>query len=102
MNTSVKNVVESALVALLAAACCLWFLISAAHVDGEPSPALMTFLALGLAAALMAHWVFMALALRRSGRGLLPWMLALVFLCPLGTVALLALLSAGDDPRAQV
>ncbi|MCV2366569.1 hypothetical protein [Roseateles oligotrophus] len=102
MNAATKNAVESALVALMAAACCLWFLISEANVDGEPSAALLTFLGLGIAAALMAHWVFMGQALRRSGRGLLPWMLALVLLAPLGSVALLVLFYSSDEKQPQV
>ena len=101
MNAATKNSVESALVALLAAACCLWFLISAASAEGNPSAALLTFLSLGVAAGLMAHWVFMGQALKRSGRGLLPWMLALVLLAPLGSVALLVLLYSHDDNKQR-
>ncbi|WP_310384760.1 hypothetical protein [Roseateles sp.] len=102
MNAATKNAVESALVALLAAACCLWFLISAASAKGDPSAALLTFLSLGMAAGLMAHWVFMGQALKRSGRNLLPWMLVLVLLAPLGTVALLVLLYSNEDKQRQV
>lgn len=99
MNTATKNAVESALVALLAGACCLWFLISAANSETEPSGALIPFLGLGIAAALVAHWVFMGQALRHSGRHVLPWMLALVLLVPLGSVALLVLLYSADETR---
>ena len=99
MNAATKNAVESALVALLAAACCLWFLISAASTEHESSAALLTFLSLGIAAALMAHWVFMGQALKRSGRSLLPWMLALVLFAPLGSVALLLLRYTADEKQ---
>jgi H+/Cl- antiporter ClcA len=101
MNTATKNAVESALVALLVAACCLWFLISAANAEGEPPAALLTFLSLGIGAGLVAHWVFMGQALKRSGRRLLPWMLALVLLPLLATVALLVLLYSTEDKQIQ-
>jgi hypothetical protein len=99
MNAATKNAVESALVALLAAACCLWFLISTANADTEPAAALLPFLGLGIAAALVAHWVFMGQALRHSGRRVLPWMLALVLLAPLASVALLVLLYSAEEKQ---
>jgi peptidoglycan/LPS O-acetylase OafA/YrhL len=99
-NNAVKSAVESALIALLAAACCLWFLISAANLD-EPPPARIALLAIGLVCMLVAHWTFMAIALKRSGRGLLPWMLAIVLLAPVGTAAFLAVLASDDSKPPQ-
>ena len=97
MNTAVKSAVESALIALAAAACCLWFLISSASLE-DPPEARMALLGIGLGCALVAHWTFMAVVLKRSGRALLPWMLAIVLLTPVGTAALLALLASEDKP----
>ncbi len=98
MKPAVKSAVESALVALLAAACCLWFLISAANAD-EPSPARLALLGIALGCSMVAHWTFMAVALQRSGRRLLPWMLAIVLATPVGTVALLVLMASEDKPQ---
>ena len=98
MNTAVKSAVESALIALLAAACCLWFLISAANLE-EPSVARVTLLGIALGCSMVAHWTFMAVVLKRSGRALVPWMLAIVLAAPVGTVALLVLLASEDKPQ---
>ncbi len=98
MKPNVKSAVESALVALLVAGCCLWFLISSA-MDEDPSAARMALLGIGLGCAMVAHWTFMAVVLQRSGRRLLPWMVAIVLASPVGSVALLALLASEDKPQ---
>ena len=99
MKPAVKSAVESALIALLAGGCCLWFLISAADAD-EPSAARMAMLGIALACALVAHWTFMAVVLKRSGRRMMPWMLAIVLATPVGTAALLALMASEDGQQA--
>ena len=98
MNAYLKTAVESALVALLVAACCLWFLISSANLD-EPPAARLALLAISLGCALVVHMVFMAMAVKRSGRAVLPWMFAIVVLVPLGTAAFLAVLAMDDKPQ---
>ncbi|MDY0747919.1 hypothetical protein SNE35_25680 [Paucibacter sp. R3-3] len=98
MKPAVKSAVESALVALLAAGCCLWFLISAANLE-DPPAARMAFLGIGLGCSIVAHWTFMGVVLKRSGRGLFPWMLAIVLMGPVGTAALLALLASEDNQQ---
>lgn len=98
MNAAVKSAVESALIALLAAGCCLWFLISGANAQ-EPAVARLTLLGIGLGCALVAHWTYMAVAVRRSGRSMLGWMLVIVLLVPVGTAAFLAVLSSEDKPQ---
>eukprot|EP01136_Pigoraptor_vietnamica_P025184 Opistho-1_new@78916 len=100
MNAAVKSSVESALIALLVAGACLWFLISSANLE-DPPAARMALLGIGLGCALMVHWVFMAAAIKRSGRSLLGWMLAVVLLCPVGTAAFLAVLSSAEDKPSQ-
>jgi uncharacterized membrane protein YhhN len=96
MKPLVKSAVESALIALLVAGCCLWFLISNGTAD-EVNNAKMTLLALSLAASLIAHLTYMGLALKRDGRPLLRWMLGLVLLFPIVTVVALVLMSARDE-----
>ena len=98
MNSAVKTTVESALVALFAAGCCLWFLVSAANLD-EPPVARIVLLAIGLAICLAAHWAFMAVVLKRSGRSLLLWLPLVVIFVPVGSAVLLAILFAEDKPQ---
>ena len=98
MNAELKTAVESALVALLVAACCLWFLISSANLD-EPPAARLALLAISLGCALVVHMVFMAMAVKRSGRAVLPWMFVIVVLVPLGTAAFLAVLAMDDKAQ---
>ena len=102
MKPLVKSAVESALIALLVAACCLWFLISAGSSEDDINGAKMTLLALGLAASLIAHWTYMALALKRDGRPLLGWMVGMVLLFPVVTVVALVLMSARDEESRAV
>ena len=98
MKPAVKSPVESALIALALAGVCLWFLISSANGQ-DPSAARLTLLGLGLSSALMAHWVFMAVAIRRSGRGVFGWMVAIVLLGPVGTAAIMAVLLSDEKPQ---
>ncbi|MBB4845757.1 hypothetical protein HNP55_004309 [Paucibacter oligotrophus] len=99
MNASLKSTVESALVALLAAASCLWFLISAAD-SADPAASRVALLALGLAASLAAHWAFMGILVKRSGRSLWLWLPLLVIFMPVGTAVLLALIVSSDKESA--
>lgn len=96
---AVKSALESALVAALVALACLWLLVSRGQSE-DPGAATMMFSALGLAAGLIAHWTYMGLALKRAGRSVWWWMLALVLLCPLGSVVAAVLLNNQDDARA--
>lgn len=99
MNASLKPTVESALVALLAAASCLWFLISAAN-SADPAASRVAMLAIGLAASLAAHWAFMGILVKRSGRSLWFWLPLLVIFVPIGTAVLLALIVSNDKEAA--
>ncbi|WP_077036555.1 hypothetical protein [Pelomonas sp. KK5] len=100
MKPAVKNAVESALVALAVAACCLWFLISAANAE-EVAPARMALLGIGLGCSIVAHWTFMGVVLKRTGRGIFPWMIAFVLAGPVGSAAFLALLASEDGQQAS-
>jgi uncharacterized membrane protein YhhN len=96
MKPLVKSAVESALIALLVGACCLWFLISGGMAD-EVNNAKLTLLALGLAASLIAHWTYMGLALKRDGRPVVGWMVGMVLLFPVITIVVLVLMSAREE-----
>lgn len=100
MKPLVKTAVESALVALLVAGACLWFLISANESESA-NPGTIVMLSLGLAAGLIAHWTYMGLALKRDGRAWMSWMPAVVLLFPIATVVALVLMSAqAEESRA--
>ena len=102
MTPAVKSAVESALIALLAAAVCLWLLINATNGgDEEISVAKATLLGLGVAFANVAHWAFMAMAIKHSGRKLMPWLLVVILLTPIGTAILLAVLMSDDKPSSS-
>ena len=96
MKALVKSAVESALVAAVVGAGCLWFLVSESMAD-EVNSAKMVLLSLGLAISLIAHWCYLALALQRDGRPLWRWAAALVLLFPVASVVALVLLSSRDE-----
>ncbi|MDN3922380.1 hypothetical protein [Roseateles violae] len=93
-----KSAVESALIALLVAACCLWFLISSANLE-DPPVARMALLGIGLGCAVAAHMTFMVIAVKRAGRALLPWLAFIVLLFPVGTAAFLAVLASEEGKQ---
>lgn len=96
MNAAVKNAIESALIAMLVGAVCLGLLIMGNNGDEEISALRASMLSMGIAGAMVAHWVFMAQALKLSGRSLLPWLIALIVFVPIASVVLLALLISGN------
>ncbi|HEY4079117.1 MAG TPA: hypothetical protein VGM81_00350 [Burkholderiaceae bacterium] len=101
MKPAVKNAVESALVAGAVGITCLWFLVQAANVGAEDlDTAKVTLLALGLGASVAVHIVFMAQAVVRDGRRLLPWLAALIVALPVASVVLLVLLYEKTTPAA--
>ncbi|MBV8603541.1 MAG: hypothetical protein JO224_02535 [Pelomonas sp.] len=85
-KSPLRHAIESALVALLAAGCCFWFLIHQAN-QADPDAAALTLWGVGLGAAILGHFGFMAVALKRAGDAVVPWLVAVVLLFPLGTLA---------------
>jgi len=83
-KTPLRQATESALVALLAAACCFYFLLCQAN-SAEPDASALTLWGIGLGASILAHLGFMLIALKRAGGAVVPWMVTLVLLFPLGT-----------------
>ena len=58
--------------------------------------------ALGLAGALLLHWVFLGIAARRMRRSIAAWVGLSVLLFPVGSAAALILLSwLGDESRRE-
>ncbi|MEJ6000591.1 hypothetical protein [Paucibacter soli] len=88
---AVKSAIESAVVAALAGATCLWFLISVANMD-EVDGAKATLWGLGLAVCVIAHISFVGVALKHAGRRVLPWLLGMVILFPVVSVVAMVLL----------
>ncbi|MDH0863512.1 hypothetical protein [Mitsuaria sp. GD03876] len=85
---AIKSALESAFIAVLASGVCLWFLISESQVPGEGDPARLTMFSIGLAIGLCAHLVYLGIALKRAGRGVVIWMIALICLLPFASVVL--------------
>ena len=101
MKPLVKSAVESALIAALVALACLWFLISANTSGEEVSDARMAMLGIGLGLAMITHWVYMGLAIKRDGRPLFGWMLGMVLLFPVVTIIALVLMSAREEEGSK-
>ena len=101
MKPAVKNAVESALVAVAVALTLLWFLIDTASGEmAHEEAAKLTLLSLGLGAACLAHLYFMLQAAIHDGRSRVLWIVLLLVLFPLGSVALLVKLYLGSTSSA--
>ncbi len=90
MKPAVKNAVESALVAAAVSLVCLWLLIQSANA-AEMDVTMTTLYAVCLGAAVLAHLFFMVQAVRRDGRAMWPWAIALVLFLPITSIVLLVL-----------
>jgi ABC-type nitrate/sulfonate/bicarbonate transport system permease component len=97
MKPAIKSGMEYAVISLLVAGLCLWQLISSTQ-DGEPPASKLFLLGLGLAVAAAMHCVFMMQLVRRTGRSLVLWFIAVVVFPPIGTAVLLALLLGEAEP----
>lgn len=101
MNAQVKNALESALLAALVFAVCLWLVLSG---DESGSAVRMTFGGIGMAVGIIAHLAYVGVALHRAGRAVWPWAVAMVLLPGMSVVAMVLLSSAppeaGEPPRA--
>ncbi|WP_423598633.1 hypothetical protein [Roseateles sp. MS654] len=85
---ALKSALESAFIAVLASGACLWFLISETQMPGEAHPGKVTMFGLGLFAGLCAHFAYMGIALKRAGRHVFLWLIALLCLMPFASVVL--------------
>ncbi|HLO96911.1 MAG TPA: hypothetical protein VK195_21595 [Burkholderiaceae bacterium] len=98
MNAQVKNALESALLAALVFAVCLWLVLSAEESGSAVLRA--TFGGLGMAVGYIAHLAYVSVGLLRAGRSVWPWTIAIVLIPGLSIVAMVLLSSAaGDAPE---
>jgi len=102
MNAQVKNALESALLAALVFAVCLWLVLT-----GDESGGVLraTFGGLGMGVGIIAHIAYVAVALQHAGRSVWPWVVAMVLVPGVSVVAMVLLSSAaaeaGQAPRAD-
>jgi hypothetical protein len=96
MQPQIKSGIEYALIALLAAALCMWQLIAGAQMD-EPATGKVVMMALGLIVAGAMHCVFMMQLVRHTARPFWPWFVAVVIFMPIGSAVLLAVLLSEAD-----
>lgn len=103
MKPTVKSAIESAALALLVAACSLWFLISMNESEVEHTAAKITLVAIALAASVILHLVFVGLAVQRDGRPLAGWMALSILMCPVGSIITMVLIGwlSAERERAQ-
>ena len=103
----VRALNASTLCLLVAVACIALFLPPLVH-STVAAPWRPVVVGLVLAAALLLHWVFLAIAARRMGRSAGGWVALSLLLCPVGSAAALILLTffseeargAGSPPHA--
>lgn len=100
MKPAVKNAVESALVAVVAAATFLWFLIGATTAEGDETPKVI-LLALGMAASVITHLVFMVQAAHLDGRSRVLWAVLMCVTFPIASIVLLVQLYTRSSAPEQ-
>lgn len=88
MKPELKNAFESALVAAVVALASLWMLVSSAQQEPVPVARVVLF-ALVLTGAIGVHVAYMLQLVRRSGRNVALWLVALLLLAPLSSAVLL-------------
>lgn len=99
-TAAIKSALESAAVALLVAGVCLWFIVSTTQ-KGDDDTARIVMSSLGLVGSLVAHIVYMVIALRRGGRSAALWILPLILLFPITSVVLGIILYQQVQEREQ-
>jgi len=91
-ETPAQRALTAATASLVVAAACVAMFVPPLldhTLDSVPRTVLV---ALALAASLLLHWVFVAIAARRLGRSVAGWLSLSVLLFPVGSVASLILL----------
>lgn len=96
----IKSALESALVAFVIFAGCLWLLVSGTQEE-EISAGRGVLCGLGMSIGLIAHWAYMAIAARRAGRSTVGWTLLMVFTFPIASVVLAVLLTSQTEESEQ-
>lgn len=97
MKPSVKSPFDSSMVAALLAATLLWLLVSSASAESVDN-ARVALLGIGLGIAVVAHMVFLCIALKRDGRAPVLWLVGMLLLpLVMSVVAVVLLVSREDD-----
>ncbi len=100
MNAQVKNALESALLAALVFAVCLWLVLSAED-SGSAVRAIFGGMGMGMGVGYIAHIAYVGVGLHRAGRSVWPWTVAMVLLPGVSVVAMVLLSSAaGEAPES--
>ena len=89
-----QRALAASTVALIVAGACLYLIIAGATGEDMDPPAARTVLySLGLASALLLHYVFLGMGAQRLGRSIAAWLGLAVLLPGVGGIAALVLLS---------
>lgn len=88
-------------VTLLAFGFCLWRVIAETAGGADADPLRMTFYGLGMAASIVAHLAFVAVAARGQGRSALLWTVLALISFPVGSLAGMIVLLWFSDRPAQ-
>ncbi len=92
-ETPAQRAIGAATAALVVAAGCIAMFLPPMTAVTTASVPRTVFFGLVLAAALLLHWVYVAIAARRLGRSVAGWLALSVLLFPVGSAAALILLS---------
>ncbi len=92
-ETPAQRALTASAVSLLVAGGSLALFLPPLNDNIGESPLRAGFFGLALAAGLLLHWVFLAIAARRLGRSVAGWLALSVLLFPVGSVAALVLLA---------
>jgi len=99
-ETPAQRALTASTVSLVVAAGCIAMFLPPLAAQTVDSVLRSAFFGVTLAAALLLHWVFLAIATRRLGRSVAGWLSLSVLLFPVGSAAALILLSWFRDEAA--
>lgn len=92
-ETPAQRAIGAATASLVVAAGCIAMFLPPLGAATTASVLRSVFFGITLAAALLLHWVFVAIAARRLGRSVAGWLALSVLLFPVGSAAALILLA---------
>jgi len=92
-ETPAQRALTASTVCLAAAAACVALLLPPLNERVFESVLRIVVIGLGMALALMLHWIFLGIAARRMQRSVFGWVLLAVVLFPIGGAAALILLN---------
>jgi uncharacterized membrane protein YhaH (DUF805 family) len=91
-ETPAQRALAAAAVSLVVAAACITMFLPPLVAQTTESVLRTVFFGITVAAALVLHWVFLAIAARRLDRSVAGWVALSLLLFPVGSVAALILL----------